>query len=107
MTSDTLRQKYIYNVPFDDNEQPLVKLDLGLKGNASAYTINATDLYFMEENSFITLCKNIDSRYSGIVINNDHDSRSKNRILENSNKCYLLSFAYLFKKAGFKCNIKW
>ena len=105
MTSDTLRQKFVYNVPFDDDEYPLVKLDTELVYEANLFTINASDLWFIEQGKFNKLCKMVRDHYAGIIIKYDHEYKSHNQILNRGNKCYLMSFVYLFKKNGIKCTI--
>jgi len=43
MTSDTLRQKIIYDVPFDDDGFPLLKLD-HIENKLKMHTVLASDL---------------------------------------------------------------
>ena len=105
MTSDTLRQKYVYNVPFDDDEYPLVKFDKELVNKANLFTIKASDLWFIEQEDFNKLCKVVKGHYDGIVIKYDYEHKSHNQTLYKGNKCYLLSFVYHFKKSGIKCTI--
>lgn len=104
MVSDTLRQKFIYNTPFDDNEFPLVVLDEDISSNsADTYKINASKLYFIEEMDFENLIKSISN--SKVLILNDYKFKSLNSILNKGSLCHILAFAYLFKKNGFKCNV--
>ena len=104
MTSDTLRQKFIYDVPFDDDGFPLLKLD-HIENKLKMHTVLASDLWFIETNTFNALCTMVKKSYAGVSIKIDHTFRSSNPILLRGYKCYLMSFAYLFKKEGLKCQI--
>ena len=73
MTSDTIRQKYIYNTPYDDNEFPLV-LEDSFDIEKDKYTsINASYLYCLEEQDFKRVVQNIKtSNIDKVIIRNDY-----------------------------------
>lgn len=105
MVYDTLRQKYIYNTPFDKKEFPKVDLDHDLSSFKNAYFINASSLYFIEAEAFNGLIGSLKGKIDAIVIKNDLKFKNENKALEEGSKCYILAFAFLFKKNGFFCKI--
>lgn len=106
MTSDTIRQKYIYNTPYNDDEFPLV-LEDNIDINKSEYfSIDASFLYFLEEQDFIGIVNALkSSRITNVVIINDYHFKNTNKILNNASLCHIMSFVYLFKKNGLKCMV--
>ena len=104
MTSDTVRQKFIYNTPYDDNEYPLVvedEFDLNINDYEIIY---ATQLYQLEENDFddyIIELKN--KNIHKVLIKNDCVFENDNPILKNASYCYIKAFVYLFKKQKLMC----
>ena len=106
MTSDTIRQKYIYNTPYDDNEFPLV-LEDGTDIEKDKFTsINASYLYCLEEQDFKRVVQSIKtSNMDKIIIKNDYCFKSSNIKLVNASLCHIMSFVYLFKKNGLKCKV--
>ncbi|HBF68516.1 MAG TPA: hypothetical protein DDW20_04250 [Firmicutes bacterium] len=106
MTSDTIRQKFIYNTPYDDNEFPLVLEDNIDMENDKYYLINASYLYCLEEFEFNTIIKDIKNKnIDKVIIKNDYLLKSGNKILVNASLCYIMAFVYLFKKNGIKCKV--
>lgn len=106
MISSTLRQKYIYNTPFSDDDFPLVKLDIDIDANSNdVFKINASDLYNLEENDFEKILTSLDLNIISVLIINDYRFKSQNKKLINGSKAHILAFAYLFKKNGYNCNI--
>lgn len=106
MTSDTIRQKFIYNTPYDDNEFPLVLEDKIDIENDEYSSINASYLYCLEEDDFNKIVNNVISRnIDKVVIRNDYHFKSSNKILINASLCHIMSFVYLFKKNGLKCKV--
>lgn len=105
MISSTLRQKFIYNTPFDDDEYPLVKLDL-IEDCKNPYEIKASSLYFIDEKRFNQIVNSLQKDCDSVVIIDDYEIKSQNGILQYGIKAYILAFSYLFKKQGFKCCIK-
>ena len=106
MTSDTIRQKYIYNTPYDDNEFPLVLEDnIDIEKDIFS-SINASYLYCLEEQDFKRVIQNIKTgNIDKVVIRNDYCFKSSNKILVNASLCHIMSFVYLFKKNGIKCKV--
>lgn len=106
MVADTLKQKYIYATPYDKNEFPLVKLDSEINSLAkNVFKINASTLYFLEQNDFQSLVSEIKSKHDSVLIVNDYLFKSSNMILNNGCLCHMMAFAYLFKQNDLKCNI--
>ena len=106
MTSDTVRQKYIYNTPYDDNEFPLVLEDNINVEKDIFYTINASFLYSLEEEDFKNVIQSIKSNnMNKVIIRNNLGFKSSNKILINASLCYIMSFVYLFKKSGLSCRV--
>lgn len=106
MVSSTLRQKFIYNTPFNDDDFPLVKLDRDIDiGSIHTFKINASKLYDLEENDFNELLKDIEIKCNSVLIINDYDFKSQNKNLINGSNAHILAFAYLFKKNGYKSNV--
>lgn len=106
MVADTLRQKFIYAIPFDKQEFPLVKLDNDITvSSINSYKIKASDLYFYEKENFYALINNIKFKHDSVIILNDYNFNNRNTILYKGCLCYIMSFAYLFKQSGLKCNI--
>jgi len=104
MLDSTLRQKFLYNTPFTNDEMPYVLLD---EVSSGAKQINLSHLCVLEESAFIKLA--IEARSTNtneIVLVNDLTLFSNNLIIVRALKCYLLSFAYHFKKLGFKVNVR-
>lgn len=106
MISDTLRQRFLYSVPFDDNGFPLVVFDDQLENQAKSETISGKDLYFWEKEVFERFVDSRRGRIEEIIIVNDLDLKSGNKRLSDGLKCYLMAFAYRFKKSGFRCSIR-
>ena len=106
MTSDSIRQKFIYNTPYDDNEFPLVIEDNIDIQKEKYLLVNASFLYRLEENDFDQLvASNKSSNISNIVIRNDYYFKSSNKILINASLCHIMTFVYLFKKNGLRCKV--
>ena len=106
MTSDTIRQKYIYNTPYDDNEFPLVLEDDADVENIQFFSIKASYLYYLDEHNFISIVQNIKSNnLDTVIIKNDYCYKSSNKILIDASLCHIMAFVYLFKKNGLKCKI--
>lgn len=106
MVSSTLRQKFIYNTPFNDDDFPLVKLDGDIDNNSiHTFKINASKLYELEENDFGALLKDLKLKFNSILIINNYKFKSQNKNLINGSKAHILAFAYLFKKNGYKCGV--
>ncbi len=106
MTSDTIRQKFIYNTPYDDNEFPLVIEDDVDVDNIEFFSIKASYLYCLEEYDFIGIVQNIKSNnLDTVIIKNDYSHKSSNKILIDATLCHIMAFVYLFKKNGLNCKI--
>ncbi len=105
MISSALRQKFIYNTPFDDNEFPLVKLDL-IESCKKLYKMKAISLYFIDEKRLNRIANSLQKDFDSIVIINDYKIKSQNKILHECIQAYILAFAYIFKKQGLRCCIK-
>lgn len=106
MVADTLRQKFIYATPYDDNEFPLVELDANLNASTNnSYKINASTLYFLEKEDFESLVNEIKFKHDSVLIINDYRFKSFNAILNRGCLCHMMAFAYLFKQKELKCNI--
>ncbi len=106
MVADTLRQKFIYATPFDENEFPLVELDSDLNSSTKDIVkINASSLYFLEKDGFESLVNEIKSKHDSVLIVNDYHFKSSNIILNKGCLCHIMAFAYLFKQKELKCNI--
>lgn len=107
MISDTLRQKFIYSTPFTDDGFPLVILDDGQRDEGTSFvTVSGKSLYYWGKEDFDRFISNTKGRAEKIIILNDYELKSRNQRLEDGLKCYLLSFAYHFKKSGFRCTIR-
>lgn len=107
MIGDTLRQKFIYATPFADDGFPLVVLDDETRFDPTKTEyVSGQSLYFWEESEFRAYVESTKKKASAIVILDDYRFKSGNKLLEDGAKCHLMSFAYLFKKAGFLCAIK-
>lgn len=105
MTSDTIRQKFLYNIPLLDNGYPLVKLDDINSYSGNIKIIRLTELWNLELQNFKELLKNLSLNPSFILLKNDLYIQNNNPIMQNVIKCYLESFAYWFKKANLKVAI--
>ncbi len=105
MTSDTIRQKFLYNIPLLDNGFPLVKLDDIVSYSGDIKIIRLTELWKLELQSFKELLESLTITTSFILLKNDLSIQNDNPILSNAIKCYLESFAYWFKKANLKVAI--
>ncbi len=107
MISDTLRQKYLYATPFADDGFPLVRLDDESRMDCdSIETISGSSLYHWEQETFDAFVTSRKGKIAAVLIEDDLCLQSNNPILKNGVKCFLMSFAYHFKKAGFQCAIK-
>ena len=105
MTSDTVRQKFLYNIPLLDNGYPLVKLDDINSYSGNIKIIRLTELWNLELQNFKELLKILSINPSFILLKNDLYIQNNNPIMQNAIKCYLESFAYWFKKAKLKVAI--
>ena len=104
MLDSTLRQKFIYNTPFTDDEMPYILLN-NIDGDA--VVIKLSHLYKLEEIDFINLSEKLkNAKTNELLLINDLMITSNNQIIQRSIKCYLLSFAYHFQKQGFNVNIQ-
>ena len=106
MISDTLRQRFLYSVPFADDGFPLVVLDDRPKNQTQSEIISGTDLYFWEKETFERFVDSRRGRVEEIVIGDDLELKSGNKRLSDGLRCYLMAFAYRFKKSGFRCSIR-
>lgn len=107
MTSDTIKQKFLYNIPLLDNDYPMVLID-------KVYTktdCNREKLYFsnicnLTKEKFDSLINVIKANGSdSIIIENDF-AHFDNLIIKNAVKYYLLAFAYWFKKNNINVILK-
>lgn len=106
MVADTLRQKYIYATPYDEDEFPLVELDRNITIlSKNVFKINGTQLYSLDEDEFKSMLVTIKSKYDSVLIINDYSFKSSNAILNRGCLCHMMAFAYLFKQNNLKCNI--
>lgn len=106
MVANTLRQKFIYATPYNENEFPLVTLDGDINSlTGNTFKINATTLYSLEQNDFQSLINIIKSKYSSVLIVNDYRFKSANIILNRGCLCHMMAFAYLFQQNNLKCNV--
>lgn len=104
MLDSTLRQKFIYNTPFTDDEMPYVILD---DITEEAKVITLSNLFKLEIIEFAKLLEKLkNEKLDTLLLTNDLTIISNNQILQQAIKCYLLSFAYHIQKQGFKVNIK-
>lgn len=101
MISDTLRQKFIYSTPYSDDGLPLVVLDEIRDDESSGETISGKSLYFWERDDFERFVSTHAGKTKKVIIINDYDLKSSSKRLEDVPKCYLMSFACLFKKPDF------
>lgn len=104
MVYDTIRQKFIYNTPFDDKEFPKVTLDETATFK-NPYSINATYLYSLEIDDFENVVDTIRANNDSVIIVNDYRLKSRNEALSDGIRCHMLAFAYLFKERGILCGI--
>lgn len=107
MTSDTLWQKYIYDMPFDDNEMPLLNSRMSVVASSNhCIMIPGKALYALDENKFVDLCKHLFfEKIENIIIKNDYEIKSKNQVIENAAKAHMMSFCHLFQENGFHCRV--
>ncbi len=104
MLDSTLRQKFIYNTPFTDDEMPYVILDNIAK---DAIVIKLSYLYVLEKSEFLELSMKLkDAKSNDLLLTNDLAITANNQIILCAIKCYLLSFAYHFQKQGFNVSIQ-
>jgi len=106
MTSDTIIQKYLYNVPILDNGLPMFKNDIFLE-NESSIQIPLSHLYKKDVNEFKQYI--FDVRKIGIkniILYNDIIIISNHKILYEVITYYIYAFAYWFKKNDFFVRIK-
>jgi hypothetical protein len=106
MTSDTIMQKYLYNVPLLDNGLPMFKNDQ-LLNQESSIRIPLSFLQKKDVDDFKQYMLNIKKiDIKNITLYNDINLISSNKILCNVIDYYLYVFAYWFKKNGFLVNIE-
>ncbi len=104
MLDSTLRQKFIYNTPFTDDEMPYVILD---DITEDAKVITLSNLFKLEIIEFTKLVEELkNAKLDTLLLANDLAIISNNQIIQRAIKCYLLSFAYHIQIYGFKVNIK-
>ena len=104
MLTDSLRQKFIYDVKPDENEMPDVKEDSDIDASSiKTYHTKLTSLCDLNDHDFEHLVAQIQYKYDSVLIQNDISFQNRNVILDNALKCYLYSFVFIFKKIGFKC----
>lgn len=106
MVYDTLRQKFIYDTPFDKDEFPKLCLINENSSFKKPYIINASSLYFLEKDDFTSLIKVVRKEHDSLIINNDYSFINSNKALEEGAKCYVMAFAFLFQKEGLLCKIE-
>ncbi len=107
MIGDTLRQKYVYATPFADDGFPLVVLDDENKFDSTRTEIvSGQSLYYWEEKEFLSFVESRKKSIDAIIVLDDYQFKSDNKILQAGAKCHLMSFAYHFKKAGFLCALQ-
>lgn len=103
MLDSTLKQKFIYNTPFTDDEMPYVILD---KLPDNPKMISISQLCSLEYYDFNNLISDLKNRKAfEILLCNDAELHSNNDMIKRAVKCYLMSFAYHFKKQGFRVDI--
>ena len=106
MTSDTLKQKYLYNVPLLDNEMPMFKNDI-IIFNQESIRLPLSLLYEKDNNSFKQLLLDLKKMgIKNIILYNDISFLSDNIILKNAIQYYINAFAYWFKKNKFIVTIE-
>ena len=104
MTSDTLKQKYLVNLPLLDNELPMFKSELNNK--CKSIRLPLSSLQKKDVNSFKSLVADLKKMdIEQIIIYNDINILSNNIILTNAITYYTQAFAYWFKKNKFYVSI--
>lgn len=106
MTSDTIIQKYLYNVPLLDNGLPMFKNDKILD-NESSIRIPLSNLQKKDVYSFKRYMMDIKKLdIKNIILYNDLSLISKNKNLLDATNYYIHAFAYWFKRNGFLVKIE-
>jgi len=100
MTSDTIWQKFIYNVPLSDDGFPLVHLKKSLNYDV---TISLTELFKTNQDKISTLFSKL-KRKKILILNNY--GYFENDVYLNGIKYYLLAYAYWLAKNNNDVNIQ-
>jgi len=103
MTSDTLRQKFIYNTPFNDDGFPLLNSRLSvISEGMRIFCASGKHLLELEQGDFDKFCDDSkDDNIDAIVIIDDYHLQCQNPLLLRGIKAHLMSFCYLFQQKGF------
>lgn len=103
MTSDTLRQKFIYNTPFNDDGFPLLNSRLSvISEGMHIFSVSGKHLFELEKGDFDKLCDGLKNNgIDAIVIINDYHLQCQNPLLLRGIKAHLMSFCHLFQQKGF------
>lgn len=106
MTSDTLKQKYLVNIPILDDELPMFKND-SIDSNRKKIRIPISSLQKKDANSFKSLVIDLKKMdVEQVIIYNDINIISNNLILINAITYYKYAFAYWFKKNNFYVSLE-
>lgn len=118
MKHNRLRQKYVYDCEFDQEEFPLIRRDdpipmeyvVDYRNEVSVFDelnkaryIFASTLHDLEEKDFLSILaklKKMDIQY--LIILNDIFLSSENKILKEGYRCYLYSFLQKIQGYGLK-----
>lgn len=120
MTSQYLKQKFIYDVKPDLNEFPQIRddsvpIDMNMvsplsidqptifdEKTDSRYVLGSSLLECSLERFYSMVSRAKTLNIHSIIIKDDENTLSNNPILEEGHKCYLESFIFLFQKNGLK-----